>query len=193
MHRDRLRNAEVFIIILVLLLWCCSIYIFIRHSEMLRIRYRDIPYYPSIKSPMNLNHITVVHRISDAVIHSKPASTSATTLVLNHSIDHPFRERSSMAERQSLSVPSTWNMEKNIVPCESNPSIRCTDSEDHLLDPQLIPRDIRRKLLDLHRRSMDTSAGFRHSIQYTTNDLPTQKETEDEYQEIGIVSDPNKT
>ena len=189
----QLRNAEIIIILCVLLLWCASIFIFIRHSELLRIRYRDIPYYPSIQSPMNLNHITVVHRISDAVIHSKPTSPSANTLVLTHSIPNRISEQGMISERKSLSVPQPWNLDKNMSGCESNPSIRYTDSDDHLLDPQMIPRDIRRRLLDLHRKSMDNFTGHRHSIQVTNADLPTQQETEDEYREIALTDNLNPT
>ena len=161
--------------------------IFIRHSELLRIRYRNIPYSPTMKSPMNLNHITVVHRVSDAVIHSKPTSASATTLVLSHSIPNRSREHGSTCERKSLSVPQAWNLDTNLTLYESNPSIKCADIDDHLLDPHMIPRDVRRRLLDLHRKSMDTFTGARYSIPITTTtDLSTQQETDDERHQITI-------
>ena len=173
-HLERLRNTEVLIIICVLLLWCGSIWIFIRHSELLRIRYRHIPYNPTIKSQTNLSHINVVHRLSDTIIHAKPTSTSATTLILTHPLSNRMSEQGSTYERKSLLVPQTCNVETNVILCDSNPSIKCTDTDDQLLDPHMIPRDVRRRLLDVHRKSVGNLSGMRYSISFPSHDLSIQ-------------------
>ncbi|CAF4440382.1 unnamed protein product, partial [Adineta steineri] len=48
---DPLRVPEIIIVLCVLALWFGSILLFIRHSELLRIRHRDLPYRLSAKAP----------------------------------------------------------------------------------------------------------------------------------------------
>lgn len=190
---DRLRNTEVFIIIGVLLLWCASIYIFIRHSELLRIRYRNIPYSPASKLSKSLHHSSMVHRVSDVIAHPKPMTTSTTTLVLTNPLSNRISEQAGSSERKSLCVPQPWNIETNITLCESNSSIKYVDNDDQLLDPQMIPVDVRRRLLDLHRKSVDNLSGIRYSISYPGNELSVPHETNDEEQENtteDVVHDP---
>lgn len=172
---DPLRIPEVIIVISVLLLWCGSIFIFIRHSDILRIRHRDIPYRTSIKPPMNLNHITVVHRTSDMVIHSKPrlssTTTGLTTNVYNHTIDEYENPDT------NLYYP---RKEQHAYSFDSNNSVpKYSHHDEQFLDPYMIPSEVRKSLLNLHRKSMDNIANMRYSMSYSTNDVSTRKETDD--------------
>lgn len=53
----------------------------------------------------------------------------------------------------------------------------------------MIPRDVRRRLLDLHRKSVDNLAGMRYSISFPGNDLSIQQEIADEEQQNTIEED----
>jgi len=167
-------------VISVLLLWCGSIFIFIRHSELLRIRHRDLPYRSSIKPPMNLNHITVVHRTSDMVIHSKPRLSSAaglTSTVHNHKMNE---------QQNSKTIPSTnlylSRYGQNTDSFDSSNSIpKYSYQDEQLLDPYMISSDVRRSLLDLHRKSMEHLSGIRHSMSYSTNDVSRRKQRDDQH------------
>jgi hypothetical protein len=148
---------------------------FIRHSELLRIRHRDLPFRPSIKPPMNLNHITVVHRTSDMVIHSKPRLTAPVVLTMSTS-DHVIDESDNNNERKSSSVPHSWIVDTQAHSFDSNTSAnKCPDGDDHLLDPQMISTEVRQRLLDLHRKSMDNLSAIRFSMSYSTNDVSKQQ------------------
>ena len=133
-----------------------------------------------MKPPMNLNHITVVHRTSDMVIHSKPRISSGVGLqstAFNHNIDEyqnsetisPSHRYVSRRERQMHSIDSTT----------SGPT------RPRLLDPYMIPVDVRRSLLDLHRKSMDNLSAMRYtSMSYSTNDVSTSKQSDDQQSTI---------
>jgi hypothetical protein len=176
---DPLRVTEILIIIGVLLLWCISILAFIRHSELLRIRHRDLPYRPSLKGPMNLNHITVVNRTSDMIIHSKPRSAAAPVLINAPVENAPSAEFDAI--RRHSSIAYSWPNERQGQSFDSSASAaRHLDNDDQLLDPHMISSDVRRHLLDLHRKSMDNLQALRHSISYSSNDVskpPTITET----------------
>lgn len=175
---DPLRIPEVMIVIGVLLLWCGSILIFIRHSELLRIRHRDMPYRPSLKPPANLNHVTVVHRTSDTVIHSKPRLTTA--LVLTTPLSHRASMDQNQNARKSSSVALSWRHDPQTHSFDSNTSsTKNPDTDDHLLDPQMICTDVRRRLLDLHRKSVDNIGAIRYNISYSTNDVSKQQQKND--------------
>ena len=103
---DPLRVPEVLIVIGVLLLWCGSIVIFIRHSELLRIRQRDLPYRSSLNPSMDLDPITVGNRTSDLTLQgkSRPSSTSGLTPpTIKQS--SPTYKRGEMIENISLVLP----------------------------------------------------------------------------------------
>ncbi|CAF1244506.1 unnamed protein product [Adineta steineri] len=178
---DPLRVPEIIIVLCVLALWFGSILLFIRHSELLRIRHRDLPYRLSAKAPMNLNHITVVNRTSDMVIHSKPrlsGTGSYTTPVYNHTMDEY-----SNSNTTSPSYPHTTRKGR---PRGSTISIMSTTkypyppNNDQFLNPYMISTDVRRSLLDLHRKSIDNLSAMRYSISFSTNDVSRRKESEEQ-------------
>ena len=172
---DPLRIPEVILVICVLLLWCGSILIFIRHSQLLRIRHRDLPFRSSMKPPMNLNHITVVHRTSDMVIHSKPRNSSGVGYnpkITDYENLEPIPPRSIFLSRQRAQTHSF----------ESNHSLsKSRHHGDQFLDPYMISSDVRRSLLDLHRKSMDNILATRHSISYSTNDISSEEKNDEEH------------
>lgn len=172
---DPLRIPEVLIVICVLLLWCGSIYIFIRHSELLRIRHRDIPYRSSIKPPMNLNHVTVVRRTSDMVIHSKPR-ISGNSDYNQSSDDYEIPEMlSSTSSLHPIRAKSNYYVPRpraQTISVEANYSMANYNRQDEqYLDPYKIPCDVRRSLLDLHRETVAKLPTTRYSMSYSTNDV----------------------
>jgi hypothetical protein len=176
---DPLRVPEVIIIICVLLLWCGSIFIFIRHSELLRIRHRDLPYRSYMKPPMNLNHITVVRRTSDMVIHSKPrfsAGIGLTSTGYNHNINEYQNSETMLPSHRYLS-----RKERQMNSFDSNVSVpKSSHHDEQFLDPYMISSDIQRSLLDLHRKSMDNISTARYSMSFSTNDVSTCKQNDEQ-------------
>ena len=175
---DPLRLPEVMIVVCVLLLWCASILIFIRHSELLRIRHRDLPYRSSTKSPMNLNRITVVHRTSDMVIHSKPrfsAGNASTSTKYDQRIDD-YNTSPTMFSSPRYST----RQERHTHSFDSNMSVtKQPHQHEQLLDPYMIYTDKRQRLLDLHRKSMENLSMTRYPMSYSTNDV-SRHESHDE-------------
>ena len=154
----------------VLLLWLGSILIFIRHSELLRIRHRDLPFRSSAKLPMNLNHITVVHRTSDTVIHPKPRYSSARglkTSVYCHKVDkHNTTETlSSSNVHLPRKKPHRYEVHSN------NSLAKHSYHDEQLLNPCTMSSDVRRSLLDLHRKSVNNLSAVRCNMSYSTNDI----------------------
>ncbi|CAF3596727.1 unnamed protein product [Rotaria sp. Silwood1] len=180
---DPLRLPEVIIVICVLLLWCGSIFIFIRHSELLRIRHRDLSYRSSMKAPMNLNRITVVHRTSDMVIHSKPRRISglgATSPVYNHRTNK-YKNLETIASSNSHLSPN----EQHTHSFSSYDSItKHSHHGEKLLDPRMISSVVRRSLLDLHYKSMDNLHATRYSMSYSTNDVSRHNQSDDKHIKI---------
>ena len=165
---DPLRLPEVIIVVCVLLLWCCSIFIFIRHSELLRIRHRDLPYRPTVKAPMNLNHITVVNRTSEMVIHSKRLSAINPAYTRRASL----RDEITKKERRSSVAVQLPVIETKQVAIQSPEALSEENGfEEELLDPQLISSEVREQLIELHRKSMENVAAVRYSISYSANDI----------------------
>ncbi|UJR13810.1 hypothetical protein I4U23_000821 [Adineta vaga] len=176
---DPLRIPEIMIIICVLLLWLGSIFVFIRHSELLRIRHRDIPYRSPGKPPMNLNHITVVHRTSDMVIHSKPRFSS-TGAFITPIYDPTLDDYTNSDTTPQLNTHLFEHRRPRGSTISTNSITKYSHPNDQLLNPYMIPTDIRRSLLDLHRKSIDNLANVRHSISYSTNDVSQRKQNEDQ-------------
>jgi len=176
---DPLRIPEVLIVVCVLLLWCASIYIFIRHSELLRIRHRDIPYRSSIKPPMNLNHVTIVHRTSDMIIHSKPRISGGSNGYNQSNDDYEIPEiissSTSLQPVKSNKNQYSTRERAQTVAVESSYSI----SNDRYLNPCKIPVCVRRSLLDLHRDTMVKTSTMRYSMSYSTNDVSRRQKNTD--------------
>jgi hypothetical protein len=178
---DPLRVPEIIIVICVLLLWCGSILVFIRHSDILRIRHRDLPYRSTLmKPPMNLNHITVVHRTSDMVIHSKPRPSAATGL--QPSRYNRTSDEYKTIETLSASNPYLYRARRHTQSIDSTNSIpKSPRHNGQLLDPYMISYDVRMNLLDLHRKSMENLSAIRHSLSYSTNDVSTRQQNDDQH------------
>lgn len=107
---DPLRFTEILIIISILLLWCASICMFIRHSQLLRIRHRDLPYRPTVKSQSipsatNLSRVSVLIRNSEASVQLQPKSRISSISVLTPPVNrqaHPFEFNVSAASKSPV-------------------------------------------------------------------------------------------
>ncbi len=190
---DPLRLPEVMIVICVLLLWCGSIFIFIRHSELLRIRHRDLPFRSSVKQSMSLNHITVVNRASDMIIHSKSgvSSTSGLTPPIGNNMLHGYRHGETI-ETISLAISPASRQRRHTHSYDFNTSSSTKYSSDkhsdkeHLLHPNCISSDIKQHLLslhrnsvdNLHRRSMDNLSIIKYSTFNSANDMLRRKQND---------------
>lgn len=187
---DPLRSPEILIVIGVLLLWCGSIYIFIRHSELLRIRHRDLPFRSSIKPPLSLNHITIGSRTSDIVVNSRSgvSSISGLTPPISSKRFHGYRNGETV-ETMSLAVSPVPKKRRHTHSYDFNTSISTRQSSDkhsdkeHLLHPYRFSTDIKQNLLNLHRKSIDNFyrksidnlSAIKYSAFYSANDVFTQK------------------
>ncbi|CAF0740202.1 unnamed protein product [Rotaria sp. Silwood1] len=185
-----LRLPEIIIVICVLLLWCGSIIIFIRHSELLRIRHRDLPFRSTIKSSINLNHITTVNHPSDMFIHSKSQISSASGLTppMSHHKINCYKQ-SETVETISLGISPFSRKRRNTHSFDLNAlsstkySFDKHNDKEHLLHPHCISSEIKRSLLDLHRKSMDnlyrksssTLSSIKYTTFYSTNDMSKRK------------------
>ncbi|CAF2326270.1 unnamed protein product [Rotaria sp. Silwood2] len=185
-----LRLPEIIIVLCVLLLWCGSIIIFIRHSELLRIRHRDLPFRSTIKSSINLHHITAVNHTSDMFIHSKSqiSSASGTTPPLSNHKINGCRHGETMETISLVISPlsrkrrNTHSFDLKALSLTKNSFDKHQDKE-HLLNPHRISSDIKRSLLDLHRKSMDnlyrkssgTLSSIKYSTFYSTNDISKRR------------------
>jgi hypothetical protein len=167
---DPLRAPEVIIVICVLLLWCGSILIFIRHSELLRIRHRDLPYRSAVKTPLNLNNITIVNRTSDMVIHSRSAVSSTG------GVTPPICSPGMNGYKHVELIPTASQKQRLTRSFDFNTSSTKYSFDKHndskqLLHPHRISSEIRRNLLDLHRKSVDNLSTFKYLTSYSTNDM----------------------
>ena len=121
---------------------------------------------------MNLNHITVVRRTSDMVIHSKPrfsAGNVSTSTKYDYESSPPIFASHRYPNRHKHSFDS------NI------PDSKQSHQHEQFLDPQMISPNIRRSLLDLHRKSMDNLSMMRHSMSYSTNDVSRNESTDENH------------
>jgi hypothetical protein len=132
---------------------------------------------------MNLNHITVVNRTSDMVIHSKPRLSSPvdyTTPVYNHRI-----EEYTNAEITSPPKPNLFRKGRYRSSMDSNNSIvQYPSRNDQLLNPYMISSDVRQSLLDLHRKSMENLSTIRYSMSYSTNDVSRRQASNEQHLRI---------
>ena len=127
---------------------------------------------------MNLNHITVVHRTSDMVIHSKPRLSTATGLPSGY--NHKINEYKP-PEILSSSNPYLYETRRHTHSFDSTNSIPKFPHHDaQLLDPYMISYDVRRSLLDLHRKSMENLSAIRYSMSFSTNDVSTHQQNDDQ-------------
>jgi hypothetical protein len=184
---DPLRLPEVIIVIAVLLLWCGSILIFIRHSELLRIRHRDIPYHSSIKAPMALNHMTLVNRASDMTIHGKShvSSMGGLTPPMSNPMFRRFRN-GEPNETISLIVSPVFKKRRHTHSFDfhaSSPSTKYSSEKnnykEHFLHPYRISSDIKQSFHNLNRKSIDNLSNIKHPTFYSANDILRHKPTSD--------------
>ncbi|CAF3399032.1 unnamed protein product [Rotaria socialis] len=185
-----LQVPEIIIVISVLLLWCVSIIIFIRHSELLRIRHRDLPTRRTIEPPISLNRVTSVKRTSDMFIHSKSRMSSASivTPVLSRNRLSGCIQSEKM-ETISLSIPLVPRKRRSAHSFDLNSLLltKCSfdkrEDKELLLHPYHIPSEVKHSLLDLHRKSIDSvhrkSTGnlplTKRSIFHSTNDVSKRR------------------
>lgn len=156
-----LQIPEVIIVISVLVLWFGSIIIFIRHSQLLRIRHRDVPTRSIIEPAINLNHRISAHRASDVPTHSKSpmSSIGIVTPELSNNKLNIFKYTEKL-DTVSLSLPPLSRKRRNTRSFDLNAllltkSFDKTDDKELLLRPYLVPPEVKRSLLDLYRTSVD--------------------------------------
>lgn len=181
---------EILLVLCVLLLWCASIIIFIRHSELLRIRHRDLPFRSEPESAANLNHITKINHASDMFLHSKSAvsSTGGLTPPINTTRFNELRYGDRL-ETLSLAIPASPKKRPYTRSVDLNAlTIRQISFEkpyrmQNLLHPYRITADTKSSLHNLHHKSVDnfygTSTGNvslkKYSTFYSTNDMSKRK------------------
>ncbi|CAF1189451.1 unnamed protein product, partial [Didymodactylos carnosus] len=153
---DPLRLPEIIIILCVLLLWLLSIFVFIRHSELLRIRHRDLPYkYGNIKPPMNLNHVLIVDRTSETVIHSKRGYSLCLKLPAFPHESENKDDNSNIDDKNLVTLPLP--LKRHTQSFDYGNSEGSRQREEKLLKPYQIPSIVRRSLLDLHKATHEMS------------------------------------
>ncbi|CAF0744867.1 unnamed protein product [Didymodactylos carnosus] len=91
-----------------------------------------------MKPPMNLNHIQIVDRTSEMVIHPKRRYSYCIKLI------------GEMEDDGENAVPSKRHTQ----------SFDCGRREQGLLNPEQIPRIVRRSLLDLHKATVEMAQPF---------------------------------
>ncbi|CAF1308289.1 unnamed protein product [Adineta ricciae] len=176
---EPLRAHEIVIVICVLFLWCASIFIFIRHSNILRIRHRDIPYHSAAaKTSVNMNHAVIVKGNSDAILQRKSRISSAGGMT--PPVEKRIRNEpkvSETIETISLSIsPSsrkrcyTSLLDKHILSITKN-SVDKYDEKEQLLDPRHITTEIKENLLDLQRKSIENLSTIKQLTFHSINDV----------------------
>ena len=183
---DPLRLPEVLIVIAVILLWCGSIVIFIRHSELLRIRQRDLPY----RSSIDLNPMTVVNRTSDLTLQgkSRPSSTSGLTPPPIKQI-FPPNKRGEIIETVSLILPPILQKRRHThaFDCHSlsrsKLSLEKNNDKQQFLHPERTSPDVQRISLTLNPdtidnrkpKSEDNLSTSKYPICYSANNISKVK------------------
>lgn len=186
---DPLRLPEILIVIAVILLWCGSIVIFIRHSELLRIRQRDLPY----RSSIDLNPINVVNRTSDLTLQGKSRLSSASGLT-PPTIKQTFppNKRGEMIETISLILPPILQKRRHThaFDCHSlsrsKLSLEKNNDKQQFLHPERISPDVQRISLTLNPeiidnrkpKSEDNLSTSKYPICYSTNNILKAKTTD---------------
>ncbi|CAF0869757.1 unnamed protein product [Adineta steineri] len=187
---EPLRTHEIILVICVLLIWCASILVFIRHSQLLRIRYRDIPYYSPAKNSVNLNQTVLSSRTSDAAIRSKScvSSTGGITPPIGRLIMNGYRHGEAI-ETVSLSISPSSKKRRHPPSLDMTMSLMTKHSFDkhndkeQLLHPHRISADVKDGLLELHRKSignlhrksMDNLSSIKYSTFYSANDITNRQ------------------
>jgi hypothetical protein len=115
------------------------------------------------------------------VIHSKPRLSSGgglTSSVYNHTIDEYKR-------RETISSSIVYLSKKGQNRHSFDSDISITKSpyhEEQFLDPNMISSNVRRSLLDLHRKSMDNTSAIRYNmLSYSTNDVSRHQQNDDQH------------
>lgn len=183
---DPLRLPEVLIVIAVILLWCGSIVIFIRHSELLRIRQRDHPYRSSMNTSIDLNPMTVVNRTSDLTLQGKSRLSSASGLT-PPTIKQlfPLNKRGEIIETVSLILPPILQKRRHThaFDCHSlsrsKLSLEKNNDKQQFLHPERTSTDVRRISLTLNPdtidnrkpKSEDNLSTSRYPVCYSANNI----------------------
>ena len=176
---DPLRLPEVLIVIGVLLIWCGSIFIFIRHSELLRIRHRDLPFRSTVKLPITSNVMTIVPRASDVMSNSK-SRLSTTGGLTPPPFPHGSKNRET-PETKRKSTPQLSQHEQQTCSFDLNPPSSTTETslkpeeKQNLLDPQRVSSEIRESLLTLHRRSIENVSTTQYNTSFSASEMSRRK------------------
>ncbi len=189
---DPLRVPEVIIVLCVLLLWCISIFIFIRHSEILRIRHRDLPFRSTIKPPIDSNHITVVTCSNDTVIHSKSCVSSIgglTPPIGNHVMNRCRHDETIETISLSISPISRKRRHKSASPSIAKHSFDKHDDKEQLFIPSRVSIDIKQDMIDLdrktignlRRKSMNHLSSVKYPIFSSTNDVTNRRQEDNDH------------
>ena len=180
---DPLRVPEVLIVVSVLLIWCASIFIFIRHSELLRIRHRDLPFRSIIKIPIASNHISMVPHTSDAMISPKGRLSSTgglTPPTFAHAM-HGSKNKE-ISETKPKPIPSLAQQQRQTHSFDLNPSCSMKETshfqpedKQNLLDPHRLPSETRASLLNLQRQSMENVSAMLYTTSFSANEMSRRK------------------
>ena len=192
---DPLRFTEILIVIFVLMLWCASIFKFIRRSRLLRIRHRDVPYdstiqYQSLPSPTNLNHVSVITRSSEISVHpkSRVSSMDGLTPPMSRNLFQTHRRPDGMETISLVILPEakkrrhTHSYDLDVSSVSTYPLDKRHDTE-YLLHPNRNVSGMKSNVLELQpkscdnlpRKSVDNLSTVKYSIFHSSNDTSRRK------------------
>jgi len=139
---------------------------------------------------MSLNHIAVVARASDILVHSKSGISSASGLTppMGDYMFHGYRHGETIeAISGAISPSSTQRRHTHSYDFNASTSTKYSSDKhsdrENFLHPHRISSDIKQNLLELHResvdnllrKSMDNLSTIRYSAFYSANDMSTHK------------------
>lgn len=188
---DPLRVTEILIVICVLTLWFISIFVFIRHSQLLRIRHRDIPYRSTSKPSVNVNHISPSTRHSDLPPQRKSfrSSTGGLTPPVDRHVPSEPRHVETV-ETISLTVSPSARKHRPVSLLNRGFSLTARhpsdkhDDKQQLLDPRQISAEVKESLLELHRKSMENLATMKCTTFYSVHDMRGQQRDDSQQSSI---------
>lgn len=182
---DPLRITDVIIVAGVLLLWFATIVIFIRHSELLRIRHRDLPFRSAVKPPVTSTHVPMHSRPSEMhrpYSYSKAYLSSSGAITpppLMNSSCHDSQQQQKHAEineTHSTKVSSSSRQTLKVHSLDGNISLANHDDEDQLSNPSKFSTTIRQSLLELHKKSLENLVVIISPTSFSANDISRRKE-----------------
>lgn len=132
------------------MIWCASIVVFIRHSELLRIRHRDLPFRSSMKASLHSSHLNVVRRTSDQKSLNQRFRLSSASPCTTPKVSAQRRSCriSESLDRRSLSIMTTSQPlgKRKIGSLDINTTHRY--SKDY---QPMLPRKIKTSSVSLHQ------------------------------------------